>query len=437
VQALEALAATLERLLEPGEAFLLDYAGEASDFVRLNRNRLRQAGRVTQRIATVDLLCGRRHASGRCTLSGRPEQDRERLDALLARLRALRAHVPEDPYLAFATEASERIEVHEPELPPAGEAIESLVERARGLDLVGVWASGLIERGFASSFGVRHWWSTRSFNLDWSCFHDGERAVKARYAGSRWSAEALERKLEGVRAGLSEVARPARTLVPGRYRVYLAPAALRDLLAVVGFGGFGLRGHRTRRTPLIKLARGERTLHPLVTLREHHDPALVPHFTPGGFAKRERITLIDEGRLGECLVDPRSHAEHGVEVNDADEVPEALELLPGDLPSAAARERLGTGLEVNNVWYCNFSDRSDCRLTGMTRFACLRVEGGRAVAPVEPMRFDESLYRILGEGLEGLTRERELLVDAHSYESRATSGYRLPGALVDGFLLTL
>ena len=31
---------------------------------------------------------------------------------------------------------------------------------------------------------------------------------------------------------------------------------------------------------------------------------------------------------------------------------------------------------VNNVWYLNYSDRSACRMTGMTRFATFWVEHG-------------------------------------------------------------
>ena len=44
----------------------------------------------------------------------------------------------------------------------------------------------------------------------------------------------------------------------------------------------------------------------------------------------------------------------------------------------------------------------NCRLTGMTRFATFWVEHGQIVAPVEAMRFDDSLYRLLGSELERL-----------------------------------
>jgi hypothetical protein len=53
------------------------------------------------------------------------------------------------------------------------------------------------------------------------------------------------------------------------------------------------------------------------------------------------------------------------------------------------------------------------------------------------MRFDDTAYRILGENLEALTAERDLLVDSSSYGSRSTGSLRTPGALVRDFSLTL
>jgi predicted Zn-dependent protease len=92
---------------------------------------------------------------------------------------------------------------------------------------------------------------------------------------------------------------------------------------------------------------------------------------------------------------------------------------------------------VSNLWYLNFSDRPAGRITGMTRFATFWVEDGRIVAPVKPMRFDDSIYRILGENLIDLTRSRKLLLDPSTYGERSTSSSRLPGALLSSMRFTL
>ena len=96
-----------------------------------------------------------------------------------------------------------------------------------------------------------------------------------------------------------------------------------------------------------------------------------------------------------------------------------------------------TGVYVSNVWYLNFSDAPACRITGMTRFASFWVEGGRIAAPLEVMRFDETLYRAFGENLIGLTREREVILDAGTYGSRETGSGRIPGALIEDFNFNL
>jgi hypothetical protein len=53
------------------------------------------------------------------------------------------------------------------------------------------------------------------------------------------------------------------------------------------------------------------------------------------------------------------------------------------------------------------------------------------------MRFDDTLYRMLGENLEALTRETELLLDSNSYGARLLSSATLPGALLRAMSFTL
>jgi predicted Zn-dependent protease len=122
---------------------------------------------------------------------------------------------------------------------------------------------------------------------------------------------------------------------------------------------------------------------------------------------------------------------------NAGETPESLDLAAGSLAQDAALAALGTGIYVGNLWYLNFSDRSACRLTGMTRFASFWVENGRIQAPLNVMRFDDTAYRILGANLEALTRERDLVPSTASYGERSTESVRTPGALVRELALTL
>jgi predicted Zn-dependent protease len=138
------------------------------------------------------------------------------------------------------------------------------------------------------------------------------------------------------------------------------------------------------------------------------------------------------------LTNARTAREYGLTPNGATsgEVPSALSMQGGDLASADVLRALDTGLYIGNLWYVNFSDRMNCRMTGMTRFATFWVEQGRIVAPVDAMRFDDSLYRLLGSELERLDAAPELLLNDWTWGERATGGMKLPGLLVRSFELT-
>ena len=221
--------------------------------------------------------------------------------------------------------------------------------------------------------------------------------------------------------------------------MYLAPAALLEIVGMLSWGGFGLRAHRTKTTPLLRMIEEGATLDASVTIAENIEDGIAPGFQEAGFLRPPRVNLIVDGAYEDTLVSPRSSLEYGVPTNGASaaESPVSFELAAGRVPRSAVLAELGTGIFISNLWYLNYSDRSRCRTTGMTRFATFWVEHGVIQAPLNVMRFDETVFRMLGENLSGLTRERELLLDSGTYGGRSTSSANLPGALVDDFVLTL
>lgn len=434
-----ALADAITAGLQGDEVYTCSFHGEDSDFVRFNRSAIRQPGTVMQRTLSLDLIQGRRHAAGEVALTGDRETDEARTEQLLTSLRETLPHLPEDPYLLYAMEVQSSEHHGENHVPENVQAVEAIVEAGRGRDLVGVYAGGGIYAGFANSLGQRNWFSSYSFNVDWSFYHTADKAVKTAYAGFVWDAAEFAHKVEAAAEQLDVLQHTPQTIAPGRYRVYLAPAALYDILEILSWGGFGLKAHRTKQTTLLRMIEDGARLHPAVTLRDNTRDGVTPNFQEAGFLKPDHVTLIENGEFRECLVSPRSAEEYGVPTNGASggEAPESLDMAAGALPRAAVLERLDTGVYINNVWYLNYSDRSACRITGMTRFATFWVERGVIKAPLNVMRFDESIYRLLGEHLLDLTVERDLLLDSGSYHRRSTNSGRLPGALVDDFTFTL
>jgi len=53
------------------------------------------------------------------------------------------------------------------------------------------------------------------------------------------------------------------------------------------------------------------------------------------------------------------------------------------------------------------------------------------------LRFDDTVYSLLGENLEGLTDTAETILDAGTYGGRSMESLRLPGALVSEMTFTL
>jgi predicted Zn-dependent protease len=433
------LAGYASGLLSGAEVLLANFEGETSDFVRFNHARVRQPMTVRQAYLTLQLIDGRRHDRTTLAVTGIAEEDRPAVRAAIEAMRADLPALPEDPYLLYCTEAGTSENARSGRMPSPEEAIETITASGAGLDLVGILASGPVCCGFASSLGTRHWHEVQSFLLDWSVYSSGDKAVKASFAGQHWDRAAAARRIDATRAQLPYLARSPRTIEPGAYRACLSPAAVDELLWMLNWGGVSAKEQRTRQSTIQQLVDGEVALSPLVTLREHIAGGLAPAFDEAGFSRPASVELIREGRHAGSLVSPRTAQEYGIASNGAgeDEAMQAMELAPGRLPRAEALRALDTGVYVGNFHYLNWSDRSAARVTGMTRFATYWVERGEIVAPLSVMRFDDSLYRMLGSELEALDDETDWILNSGTYGGRSVETSRVPGALLRQLRLTL
>ena len=432
-----ALADALQRHLLGDEIFTCWLVGEESDFVRFNHGKVRQAGHVEQRHLHLRLVAHGRQGSAALALAG-DASDAQRAGEALAKLRHVIDSLPVDPYLIYATEVNSTTTIRSAALPAPQECVEHIVAASGGLDMVGIYASGTMARGFANSFGQRNWHAVENFNLEWSLYHQADKAVKSSYAGAEWHTATLQSKIQSAAQQVELLQRPTKNLTPGDYRVFLAPRAMDELIGMLSWGGFSAKTRHTKQSPLIKMEQGA-GLNPLVTLAENTVCGTAAAFQSDGFIKPDCVTLIEKGCLCDPLIAPRSAKEFRLVSNGANgsETPESISMQCGTLPTGDALTALDTGLYISNLWYLNYSDRPACRLTGMTRFATFWVENGTIVAPVNVMRFDDTLYRLLGDNLVALTTEPEFMLDASSYGERSTNSSRLPGALISGMRFTL
>lgn len=437
-QQFQALVGWLRDNLRESEQFTLSYDAESSEFIRFNHAKVRQAGHVQQASLSFKLINDGRHGNLGITLAGDPEVDRQRLADGLQQLRETLPLLRQDPYLLLNHNGWQSKNVQDHPLPDTAQVVEAISRAADGLDLVGFYAAGPISRGFASSAGAFGWHQANSFNFDFSLFHANGQAVKASYAGHDWSSEGFANRFQQAREQLHYLSRPLRTLAPGQYRAYLAPAALEEIIGMLCWGGFSAQSIASKNSPLQRLYGGDSQFSPLLSLDEKVTGSLSPAFSAEGYPRSD-LTLINAGKADAQLVNSRSAAEYGLTANGADrgESPNALNMAAGSLAQEEILKQLGTGLYISNLWYLNYSDLPAARLTGMTRFATFWVENGEIQAPVSTMRFDDSVYQLLGSQLEALTAERELLLSASTYSQRDTSSNLLPGALVKRLTLTL
>jgi predicted Zn-dependent protease len=207
---------------------------------------------------------------------------------------------------------------------------------------------------------------------------------------------------------------------------------------MLNWGGVSEQAQRTKASSLQKLVDGEAELSPRFTLLENTRAGLAPSFDDVGFAKPDSVSLIENGKHRGALISPRTAQEFSLRANaDGDEALHSAEMAAGTLASDDALQALGTGVYVGNLWYLNYSDRPNARITGMTRFATFWVEQGEIVAPLNVMRFDDSLYHLLGKNLLELTAERELLLSTSTYGGRSVETNLLPGALLSELPFTL
>jgi len=430
--------------LLPDEFISIDFAGEDSRFLRFNEGRVRQIGAVEK--ADVSFTYGRKGKTiySGFAMSGDEATDVARATRALGRARKEAALLPEDPWQVPPEAAGTSREIFSGKLPSDDRLVDEVLGPGEplakaGAAFVGIHSQGSIARGAANSKGARHWFATETFLTDYSAFLANGKAVKSSYAGRDWDGAEYRRRLEAEKPRLEALTRPERVIPPGEYRVWLAPDAFAEFMAFFSWRGLGEKEFREGESSWTALREGRRALSPRFRLVQDFSLGVEPRFNELGEVAPERLTLIEGGRLANSLVSARSEKQYGVPSNAAPghEGLRSPAVDAGELDEDAALAAVGRGLYISNLHYLNWSDFESARVTGMTRFACFWVEDGRIVAPIKDMRFDESMFHLLGEKLAGLSRQRSVVVDSGTYFQRALSGSLLPGLLVEGFTFTL
>ncbi|HIO40179.1 MAG TPA: TldD/PmbA family protein, partial [Candidatus Marinimicrobia bacterium] len=433
------LSETLLNNLQNGEDLKLTIGGENSQFVRFSQSKVRQSGLVDDANLSIVLINNERTCSGSFTLTGNITADEETAMEELNRLRDEVGTLPKDPFVVMPKDTGSSREEYNGSLLNEEEAVSALSPAMQGVDLAGIWASGRIFTGNANSAGQKHWFATDTFSLDYSLITPDERMVKGTFAGSHWDQSEYENNMAKSIAKLRMMEKPGKKIKPGVYRTYIAPAGVADIVGMFSWGGVGEASIQQGDSSLCKMRQNNVKMSPCFTLSEDFTSGIVPRFNSNGELAPEKLDLILAGSLKNTLVSSRTAKEYGVQSNFAGEG-ESLRspvLSPGDLNEDEVVQKIDNGIYLSNLHYLNWSDRPGGRITGMTRYACFWVENGEVIAPIENMRFDDSIYNFFGENLEAVTDKAHLHPAVETYDGREMGGVSCPGILLKSFELTL
>jgi len=438
-QQFEALTSSVFSQLQNGEELALNFSAEQSSFMRFNNAKVRQIGTVEQADALLKMWKDKKTYKIALTLSTDATQNEERIASTLTTAREQLALLPEDPFQAIPT-ASEKSElIYTGDLIDEERIVHKVLANVHGLDFTGLYTQGLVCRGSANSAWARHWFQTETFLLNFSAWLENGRAIKSSYAGRNWSDTEYAQKIDSIRHSLKALECEQKSLKPGAYRAFITANALAEVTRFFSWNGLGERGIQQGKSAFIPLREGRESLSELFTLTQDFSIGGEPSFNDNGELAPEKLTLIEKGKLLNTPISSRTAQEYGLSANGAGEGEgvRSIHIAGGNLAEADALKALGTGIYVSNFHYLNWSDVQSGRITGMTRFSCMWVEGGKIIAPIKDMRWDDSLYNLLGANLEAITREQHLFPETSTYERRAIGSSLLPGILVSELHCTL
>jgi PmbA protein len=278
---------------------------------------------------------------------------------------------------------------------------------AAGGEAAGMFGRAVTQQLVATSAGIRRQIAaTEASGALTATIDDGTAhwVDVSRSAGRLDVAGSVSRAVAQARAGRGRVDLPA-----GRYPVVLGAEAVGELLGFlpdVGFTGtLGAAGIG------ITAQAGQPLADSLVDVADDGgaDVGLPIGFDIEGVTKR-RVDFFRHGLVGEAVTDLATAAALGRPSTGhahiaREQVPEptAANIV---MSGAAVSEdeliaQLERGVYLQRFWYTRLVDRITGTITGVTRDACFLIENGRLTAPLNGMRFTESVLGVLA-GVEAI-----------------------------------
>ena len=425
--------------LKKGEILKLNFSGEKSQFIRINNAMIRQVGIVNDCDLSLTLINDNRSCIRSFTFTDENKSNINIGLKILSEMRIEIEQIPEDKYIVKPIKGESSEVIKHCSLLTQDQVIDAIMPIMQGVDLVGIWASGRVYRGTSNSLGLNHWFERDSFSLDYSLVTSDHQMVKGTFSGNNWDQIRYEEFLKKSKSKVSLLNNKPIKINPGTYRVWFEPAAVSDFIGMFSWNGLSEASIQQGCSCFGRMRMNQELLSPKFSLREDFSSGIMPKFNSEGETSPNKLDLIKEGKLFNTLVSSRTSAEYGVKSNMAEdgEYLRAPVMGSGSLKEKDILSSINNGLFISNIHYLNWSDNPSGRITGLTRYACFKVENGEIVAPINTMRFDDTFYRFFGSTLQEVGQKSDIIPDVSTYYRRSIDVMNCPGILVNSFKLTL
>lgn len=288
-----------------------------------------------------------------------------------------------------------------PEVRAQAVAAVCRAAEAAGGNAAGAYSTTYTESAIANSHGLWAYHPSTSVDLTMIVAKDSASG----YAhGTHWRLDRVETERlgqEAIAKAVRAAEHPSQTLPTGDYTIILEPYAVADLLeqlAACGLGALAVQEGRSWMNGRL----GKTIFSPQLSIWDDgYDLAGEPEpFDCEGVAK-QRVDLIKAGQPIAPVYDthtaarePGRHSTGHAQPIDEDwdgPAPANMVLAPGNTRLEDLIASTQRGVYVTRFWYVNALAERNCLLTGTTRDGTFLIENGELAAPVQNLRFTQSL----------------------------------------------
>jgi predicted Zn-dependent protease len=271
------------------------------------------------------------------------------------------------------------------------------------LTAAGRVSCGVSTLAIGNSLGVRayHRWPTSSVM---SIMTDQEASGYAVWDGYTLK-DARAADVAARAGGICQSSRNAQPLEPGHYTVILSPAAVAEMLTMLGFMGLGATPFQEGRS-FMSDKLGEQLAGSNITLQDNaFAPGMITvPFDYEGMPK-DVVTFFADGVAQGVVYDSLTAHKAGKgqhSTGHALPAPNSYGPLPWNLVLAKGGESytrllqgVARGVLVTRFHYVNIVHPKETILTGMTRDGTFLIENGAITRPVKNLRFTQSILDAL------------------------------------------